>query len=357
MKVAIITDIHFGVRNNSDFFLQQQEKFFKKVFFPYLKEHKIKNLLILGDTWEDRKSLCPKVFAAARKMFFDQLLAHDIKVKMIYGNHDVFYKDTNEVNTVDVIGDLYSNVQIIPKHRVIKFGSLEVAMISWINKNNFQESMEFLHNTKAPWLLGHFEINSFPMIRGHNCTSGFDKSVFDKFERVLSGHFHVMSDDGKIAYISNPFQTNWSDYDQKKGFRILDTETREMETIYNPYEIYDVVILDSEIDTLNFKFENYTDKIVKIMTRSFCNISKEKVDLFVSEMSKHAHQITLEEIDDSLIGELTSADNIEFQNTFDVITAYVDEVVDDQKDIDKSKILDIFNSLYEKAQTSNINGE
>ena len=89
MKSIFITDIHFGVRSNSDIFLKEYEKFFEGFFFPYARENGIKRVINLGDTWEDRRSINPKTLHAARGMFFDMLVDNNMKMDMIYGNHDV----------------------------------------------------------------------------------------------------------------------------------------------------------------------------------------------------------------------------------------------------------------------------
>lgn len=352
MKIVLITDIHFGARNNSDFFLDNQRKFFSDVFFPYLEDNKIKTVFIMGDTWEDRKSICPKVFKAAREMFFDRLSSLKINVKIIYGNHDVFYKDTNEVNSIDVLSDLYDNIEVIKTFKEFRYGSLNIAMISWINKNNLEASLKFFEETQCTHLCGHFEIKNVPMIKGHNCQHGFDKSVFDKFERVFSGHFHTISDDGKIFYISNPFQTSWSDYGEKKGFRVLDTETKEIEFIQNPFDVYDTIVYNDDIDLMSFDFSKYENKIVKVLTKNLTGKSKDKIDLFIGELTKQCWQISVEEADDILTGSILSPETIEFQNTFSVISKYVDEVVNSDS-VDKNKLLSIFNELYEKAQSGN----
>lgn len=348
MKIAMITDIHFGVRNNSDFFLNHYEKFFSEVFFPKLDEEQIKDVLILGDTWEERKTLNANTLDRARKMFFDELAKRDIKVKMIYGNHDVFYKDTNDVNMVDLIGDLYPNVHVVKEHEVFDFDGLKIGMISWINRENLERSLKWIENVDAPYLCGHFEIRSFQMIKGQICTHGFDKSQFDRFERVFSGHFHYMSDDGKICYVSNPFQTNWSDWGLDKGFRILETDTKELITIKNPFILYDKVVIDEDPDILSFDYEKYQDKFVKVYVKSFGKVNQDKIALFMHELGKFAHQTTLEEVDETLIGFLEDGE-FDYADTIAVIEEYIKSVVNPDSSVDKVHLKDMFMRLYNEA--------
>ena len=49
MKIAILNDTHFGVRNDSEAFRNYQLKFYNEIFFPYIEKHNIKTLIHLGD--------------------------------------------------------------------------------------------------------------------------------------------------------------------------------------------------------------------------------------------------------------------------------------------------------------------
>ena len=55
--IGIITDQHFGLRKGSQVFHDYMEKFYNDIFFPTLKENKIKTLLDLGDTFDNRKQM------------------------------------------------------------------------------------------------------------------------------------------------------------------------------------------------------------------------------------------------------------------------------------------------------------
>ena len=57
MKYALITDTHFGVRNDSQILLEYQKKFYDEIFFPYLDKNDIKHIVHLGDLVDRRKSI------------------------------------------------------------------------------------------------------------------------------------------------------------------------------------------------------------------------------------------------------------------------------------------------------------
>jgi len=348
MEIAMITDQHFGVRNDSKYFLDNYEKFYSEVFFPTLVERNIKHLLILGDTWENRKTLNLNTFVRAQEMFFDKLQDLGIEVKIIYGNHDVFYKNNNGVNSVDMLGRIYSNVEVIPTHKVVEFDDLKIGLLSWVNNENFQDSMEFIKTADCSILCGHFEIKSFDMIRGVACEHGFDKSIFDRYEAVYSGHFHTISTDGRILYISNPSQTNWSDFGLKKGFRILDTKTKELTFIQNPFDVYAKIAYTDEIDVINFDYSEYSNKIVRVYIQSFAQSNQQKVNLFIERLNQFAHATDVFEIDESMAGGEMNSEGVDFADTSQVINQYINDVVDSEL-VDRNKLLMMFMDLYHEA--------
>lgn len=349
MHVGIITDIHFGVRNGSKFFLDKYEKFYNNVFFPALIERGIKTLWILGDTWEYRTKLESVTLWRARQMFFDRLEELGVQVYMIYGNHDVAYKNRNDINTIDFLEKMYSNIYVIKEFETIEFDGLPVNFISWVNNANLDASLEFIANAPPTVLCGHFEIKSFEMIKGHVCEHGFDKSIFDRYDQVYSGHFHTVSTDGRIFYISNPFQTNWSDYNLDKGFRIFDTETRNLDFISNPYEVYAKIAYEEETDIVSFDYNDYADKIVRVYIQSFARLNQNKFNLFMEKLNSVVYSADVIEIDDtSIIGE---DGQVEYVDNHQLIDIYIDEVIQNPN-IDKVVLKSMFHEMYTEALMS-----
>ena len=98
MKIAIITDQHFGARKGSKEFHAYFKKFYDNVFFPYLEEHKIDTVIDMGDTFDNRRSIDLWSIDWAKETYFDRLQEMGITLHSIVGNHTAYYKDTNEVN-------------------------------------------------------------------------------------------------------------------------------------------------------------------------------------------------------------------------------------------------------------------
>lgn len=348
-KIAMITDVHFNVRNASQFYLNHQKRFYNDVFFPYLKEHDIKYLLFLGDFWEDRRKLDIVGMNIAFKAFLDPLLELGVQVYWIYGNHDIVYRNDNSVNAIDFLGKMYPNLHIVKTHEIVNIDGLDIAMISWVNNANFEDSLNFIQTAKAPILCGHFEIKSFPVNPSALCSTGFDKTVFDRYDAVYSGHFHTMSSDGRIQYISNPFQTTWADFGQEKGFRVLDSSTRELEFIRNPYELYSKVAYTDDIDLLKYDFEQHAGKVTRVYVQAFASINQQKFNLFIEKLNSVAHAVDVFEVDETVI---SPDDSLEDTNDMKaVINQYIDDIIQNQL-IKKDSLKNYFNTLWSEAARS-----
>lgn len=348
-KIAMITDVHFNVRNASQFYLNHQKRFYNDVFFPYLKEHDIKHLLFLGDFWEDRRKLDIVGMNIAFKHFLDPLEELGVRVHWIYGNHDIVYRNDNSVNAIDFLGKMYPNLHIIKTHEVINIDGLDIAMISWVNNANLEDSIKFIETAEAPILCGHFEIKSFPVNTASLCSTGFDKSLFDRYEAVYSGHFHTMSTDGRIQYISNPFQTTWADHGLEKGFRVLDTATRELEFVRNPYELYSKVAYTDDIDLLRYDFDQHSGKVTRVFIQAFATTNQQKFNLFIEKLNTVAHAVDVFEIDETTV---TAGETIEVTDDMKtVINQYIDDVLQNQL-IRKDSLKSYFESLWAEASRS-----
>jgi len=348
MKLAMLTDTHFGIRSDSLVFANNQEKFYREIFFPTLDKLQIDTVLHLGDFWDNRKALTLVALDRAQKYFFDELEKRGIVLYIIYGNHDVANKNTNWPNSIDFLDRMYANIRVIQKPRVVTFDDLNIGFVPWVNKENLQESLDFISTADAKILCGHFEIQSFEMTPGQKNEHGFEPSIFHRYDKVYSGHFHTMSTDGRIEYISNTNQFNWSDYNLKKGFRILDTATQGLEFVENPFNIYEKIIYQDDIDILDFDYELYRDKIVRVYIQSFGTANQQKLNLFVERLSNLSYNVELLEVNEtSYDGELTE-DDLKDTDIDKVIGMYIDDVVQNDM-IDKGRLKGYFLELYNEA--------
>ena len=208
MKIAFLNDTHCGIRNSSEIFLDNAEKFYNELFFPYLIENNISHIIHLGDYYDNRKFINFRSLNRNRKMFLNKLREHQITMDIILGNHDTYYKNTNDLNSLkELLGHYMDEVNIIHEPTTMNYDGLDFALVPWINPNNEKKSIEFIKNTPAIYLGGHFDILGFEMIKGVESTHGLDPSIFDRFHGVYSGHYHVKSSKDKGL---NCFSTSFS---------------------------------------------------------------------------------------------------------------------------------------------------
>jgi DNA repair exonuclease SbcCD nuclease subunit len=351
MKIAIITDMHLGVRGDSKVFLDHQEKFFSEVFFPYLDEHDIKIVLDLGDTFDRRKYVNYVTLARAKKMFFDQLSNRNIEYHAIVGNHSVYYTNTNEVNSMNLLLQEYSNFNIYQDKPIeLTFGSTSVIMVPWLTKTNMESSLEAMKNSTANICMGHFAIQGFEMLKGAINDHGLQKDVFTHFEQVYSGHFHHPSEYGNIKYLGAPYEMTWSDYQGRRGFRILDTETRELEWILNPFQIYHKIDYDDTDMTIEdiagLETDNIKDAYIKVIVKERSN--SYIYDLFINRLTD-AGAADVKAIEDSLNLESEGVEDIldETKDTKEILHSYIDSL--DTK-VDRKDIKMLIDDLYSEAQ-------
>lgn len=346
MKVAIITDLHFGARNDNQAFLDYQEKFYTNVFFPALKEKGVTTILNLGDTWDRRKYINFNTLKQVKKFFFDEIAKNDMQMYMLAGNHDTYYKNTNDINSPDLLLNEYKNVTIIDSPRLITIDKTDIAMMPWICAENYAESMDMINTTAAPLCMGHFEIDGFTMHRGMTSHGGLDPAVFKRFDMVFTGHYHHRNNNGHIYYLGNPYELTWNDYNDPRGFHFFDTTTRELQFVMNPYTMfYRLEYNDLENDYENFDFQSCKEKYVKIVVSKKSDFYK--FDTFMNKVyNNDPYDVKIiEDFSEFKDGELDESINLE--DTMDVLSNYIDNV--ETTNVDKEKLKVFMKTLYTEA--------
>ena len=349
MKVALVTDLHFGARNDNLKVAAHQKKFYDEVFFPYLKEHNIKEVIDLGDTFDRRRYISFTSLKAAKAMFFDPLKENGIKTHMIVGNHDAVYKNTIELNSIYLLLQEYDNIIEYEKPTDVQIGGCDILMLPWICAGNQQETMLAVEHTKAQIVMSHLELKGFEFMRGHIMHDGMDHKVFDKFDMVCSGHYHHKSTEGNINYLGCPYEMTWQDYQDEKGFHIFDTETRELTRVVNPYNMfyklwYDDQEMDFE-DIAKINFDQYKDSFVKVIIKNKTN--PYLFDSYIERLEKN-ELINLQIVEDHLNLDLEDTDDIinEAEDTVTILDKYVDGL---EISADKDKVKTLMRELYNEA--------
>ena len=346
MKIALITDTHYGARKSSKLFHDYFEKFYNNIFFPTIKERKIEHAIHLGDSFDNRKTIDFWALNWAKEHVYDKFKELGINVHTIVGNHDVYYKNTNEVNAVDSLLESYDNVVRYSSATEIDIDGFQTLLLPWICQDNYDESMKAIKNTKCKSAFGHLELNGFQLFPGMvqtNAHMNMDVSAFKKLDVVFSGHYHTRSNDGKIFYLGNPYQIFWNDAGDKRGFHIFDTDTYELEFIPNPYTMFEKVYYE---DT-NYKLydaRHLKDKIVKVIVRK--KSSQLEFDKFVDKIDKAGcydlKVVENFEIDDEEV-EFSSEESAD---TLTLLNKYIEE---SEFDLDKEVVKNIMKDVYREA--------
>ena len=346
MKVAIITDQHFGARNDSVAFLDFYEKFYRNNFFPAIDSSGIDTLLVLGDTFDRRKYMNFYALDRAKKMFFEPLRERGITVHMIAGNHDTYFKNTNEVNSPELLLNEYKNINIISEPTTVDVGGYDICFMPWICAENYEASVKELKETKSTLCMGHFEIEGFVMHRGMVSHDGLNKDLFKKFDMVFSGHYHHKSDDGQIYYLGNPYELTWNDAYDPRGFHFFDLETRKLEFVQNQYTMFSrIEYNDKGQEPIDLDKLDLAEKIVKLVVVNKTDYYK--FDKFVNKLYTLGCQDikVLEDLSEYDNGELQD-ETINLEDTVSVLSNYIDSV---ETDYDKDKLKTYMRGLYTEA--------
>ena len=342
MKVAIITDQHFGARKNSKHFHEYFLKFYEDIFFPTLEKEGITTVVDMGDTFDSRKGIDFSALTWAKCNYFDRLQEMGCTVHSIVGNHTAYYKNTNQVNAIDLLLREYDNVHIYSEATNIKLDKLKVLLVPWINQENEKDTLKSIKKSNSSVVMGHLEFKGFRIHRGYVMEQGTDVEVFDKFERVYSGHYHTRSDNGKAFYLGNPYEMFWNDLEDTRGFHIFDTETLEHTPIDNPYRMfYNIYYEDQNHQT--FDTREYENKIVKVIVRK--KTSPKKFEKFIDKLySANVHELKV--VENFQLQENEDFEAFESEDTLSILNRYVEEA---EINLEKSRIQETIQNVYQEA--------
>ena len=349
MKIAILGDTHFGMRGDSIPFHKHYELFYENIFFPYLKENSITTIIQLGDLFDRRKFINFNSLHLARKYFFDKLKENNIQFFTLLGNHDIAYKNTLEVNSSGLLLNDYTNIKILSKFHTEEFDGVPIDFVPWICDENESEIFKQMKDSKSQICMGHFEIDGFEMDRGNIHQGGLDRIKLNKYDVVLSGHFHHKSTADNIVYVGTPGEITWSDYDDERGFHIFDTSDRSLKFIKNTYTIFKKIFYNDVEQTFeywkDFDFNSFKNTYVKIVV-----INKTNPYLFDNVLDSlykiGTHDISIVEdfndvttdVDDDIVDQA--------EDTMTILSKYIDNL---PMTVEPDKLKTLMRELYVEA--------
>lgn len=350
MRIALINDTHFGCRNDNPNYANYIYKFWEEQFFPYLEQNNIQDVIHLGDVLDRRKFVNFKTLNDFNNRFVSRI--KDYNVDIIIGNHDTYYKNTNDVNSMrELYGHVdWDNLSLHWKPTTKRFNdNCDILLMPWICKDNYDDCMNAIQDTKAQICFGHLELDGFEMMRGHVINHGMSPKIFDKFDLVASGHYHHKSTRGNVNYLGTAYELFWSDWNDPKGFHVFDTDTRELEFIRNDDLLFHKVWYndtEASIDEiLDVEFDKFKDRYVKVIVTNKTN--PYWFDLFAGRLD-NAGPANVQVVDDHLNLDLDDDSDIvdEAEDTMTILGKYIESL---DSNVDKEALQKTIGELYNEA--------
>ena len=340
MKVLLITDQHFGVRNDNQHFINHYRKYYSKVVIPFIKAYGITEIIDLGDTFDKRKSVNFMSLEAAKEMWFDPIKEIGCKMTALIGNHDIYYKNTLRINAPQELLGGY-NIDVIDEPTTRNYDGTDILLLPWICDENRDDTFRSITKSTAPVCMGHLELNGFEAHPGHVMNMGMDINPFDKFQRVFSGHYHMKSTKGNISYLGNPYQLYWNDYGCKRGFHVFDTETLKTTFYRNPFDMFYKLYYDNGVRN-EIHPSDLEGTFVKLIVED--KGDQTKFDYAVRQLQSWG-LADLKIIEDLSV-EMGDSLVLETEDTITLLDKYIDEV---DLPVDSENVKSIMRSLYVEA--------
>jgi hypothetical protein len=284
-----------------------------------MKSNKIKNIIHLGDVFDNRKRIDINTLFKAKIDFFDVLLCEEIEMLIVLGNHDIYLRDTLHINSPRVLLREYNNISIITDPEQI--GNL--GFVPWLTKTNAIDVKKFLDRTGAEYLFGHFELNGYRMSKSQVCNHGMPPQILSKFKGVYSGHFHSKNSKGNIHYLGTQTQHTWEDAGEDKGFHVFDDEDGSLTFIKNPYSVYESIKYVDGLEAPDLK-----NKVVRVYVNEV--ESQSKFDKFIRNIEESGvHQLRIIDLKPKMsvneVDEEETSGIVEIEDTATIIKKFVEK--------------------------------
>lgn len=350
MKLAIFGDTHCGARQDNDFYIRHQERFFGDVFFPYLEDNNITTVIHDGDMNDKRRAINIKSLSSLNRSLINPLIAGEYDYWQILGNHDIYYKNTRELSSVVELFRAHegNNFHIVRDPMTVDFDGRLIYLCPWLIPDELEKLDKVLGKTSAKICIGHFELYGFELMKGVTMTHGLDPGALSQFDVVMSGHYHTPSRHGNVMYIGAPYQMSYADVDDRKRFIIFDTETYKIDVIYNDDPVFIQFIYTDDIDIDSVNYDEFNDVNLKLVVETKVDI--DKFNTFMGRVDK-AKPFTITTLDRYVFQQTDDETaNVDTDDTLSILVKSVDTM--DVPDERKPRIRTIYEQLYIEATAS-----
>lgn len=345
----MLGDLHAGVRTGNLIVAKHQLDFFEFELFPYMLKHDIKIIIQMGDMFDSRKFTSHTVLHEWHQRFFQMCRFHGFELHALLGNHDLALRNSLSINSPTLFLCHYDNITIYDEPAIFKHNDFEMLMVPWICSENYEKTLDTLVETTCPWVAGHFEIQNFEMHKGQVNTEGFDSDMFNKFDTVLSGHFHTRSRNHHICYVGTPYEMTWVDHGDPKGFHVLNTKTLDLEFVENSLKLFKKMYYNDKDKGMDYhKSFDLTDlkgKYVKVIV-----VNKSDPYEFDRLMDKLSQlpMLELKVVEDmsELDADQIDDDDIKLTDTPSLIESFIEA---SETELDKTRLKTFMKTLYIEA--------
>jgi UDP-2,3-diacylglucosamine pyrophosphatase LpxH len=307
-------------------------------------------IIHLGDLMDQKKYGNYVTVQRMKDDFIKPMTEAGMYMRLMVGNHDTYMKDTNVQNSPETLLKEYENIEVLTDPVQTDVHGLPVLLLPWICKANAAESARLIKESTATWVMGHLEMTGFGMYRGVPSHTGLNPSVFGRFEKVLSGHFHHRNEKGNVLYVGSTCQYNWHDHGDIRGFHILDTVTRELEFVPNPSEMFmkihyeDSAEADMEATLKDLTQKSSEGRYVKLIVRN-----KENPFLFdrVVDTIEKSNVMGLQVVEDHKNANAVEIDDME--EVGDTLSILMKHVEASATGNDRELLKELISDLYAGA--------
>ena len=323
-KIALLSDVHFGCRNNSETYLEIIKKLFNETLSTILDDENITDVRILGDLFDCRNNINIRTLNVAMDVFrWYKSNKPNIKFKILLGNHDIYYKNRIDVNSIECLRQI-GNIEIIDKVTTENINGKSLISYPWlIPGSNEHSHFISLANGKTTYdyCFGHFEVRGFEISKGVYDTENLEISLFKNFNKVFTGHYHLRNTIKNVTYLGCPFQQTWGDYGDDKGINIIDIDEMSHRFIKNT----------TSPEYIKISIDDIINKNLPLLKR----VKGNHVKFMIDKQSEESWIIKAR-------AKLESMEPF----TFEVENTIIETQIDDSN-IDLSKINDPFSLLME----------
>jgi len=342
-KVAIFSDLHLGVHSNSSEWHKYAIEW-ANWFREECRDKGIKDLIFCGDWHHNRSEISVNTLQVSADILD---MFEEFNLIAITGNHDIYYKHRTDVNSLSIFKNR-KNVTILEQYQTLEAFDKKLSFCPWNTPTKVIEDSDVI--------FGHFEIETFKMNAFKICEEGVRvKDLLKKSSLVISGHFHTRHEKqfgaGTILYVGNPFQMDFGDAGNRKGYHILDLDTLEYEFFENNvspcYEKITLSELVEEGEITPIVKNRISNNIVKLKVDK--NISQDDMDVLTAVFNKLQPEQLSIDYDINFNRILDNREDIEDLSGVDVEQA-IEEFIGTMDLDDAKSIIEYTLGLYERCK-------